>query len=145
MSQFLNWVEFVKSVEDEQEYIESLKTDDTTICCFAILYEDKVIGTVGFLALDRLNKNAELGYCIDQNFQKKGIVTKACKSVIKYGFDSLNLERIEFRIVKDNFKSKSVMKRLSAVFEGVLRNAYLLNNSYVDREIYSLLKSECES
>lgn len=140
LSEFLNWVPFINLVEDEQEYVESLKNDETNVA-FAILYENRVIGSIGFICIDNLNKNAQLGYCIDKDFQGKGIITKACKKIIEYGFQELELERIEFRIVKDNIKSKAVMERLSADFEGISRKSYFLNGAFVDCEIYSLLKN----
>jgi len=141
LRKFLNWVDSINYVEDEQNFIESLRTDETSLA-FVILYEAKIIGSLGFISIDKLNKNAQIGYCIDEKFQGKGIITKACQSLIKYGFDDLELERIEFRIAKDNLKSKAVMARLSAVFEGVLRKVYFLNDSHIDCEIYSILKNE---
>lgn len=139
--QFLNWVDCINSVEDEQNYLESLKNDDTNFA-FVIIFEGKIIGSIGFICIDNLNDNAQIGYCIDEKFQGKGIVTKACKKLIEYGFEHLNLERIEFRIAKENFKSKAVMKRIAAEFEGVLRNSYYLNGGYIDCEIYSILRND---
>lgn len=138
--EFLNWVDSIKVVEDEQKFIDSLRSDETSQA-FVILFEGRIVGSIGFICIDKLNKNAQIGYCIDEHFQGKGIITKACKRVIEFGFSSLNLERIEFRIAKHNSKSKAVMKRLSADFEGVLRKSLFLNNRYIDCEIYSILKN----
>jgi len=140
LRKFLNWVDSINAVEDEQNFIDSLKTDDTSLA-FVILQNNKIIGSIGFICIDKINKNAQIGYCIDKNFQGKGIITKACNHIIEHGFDKLNLERIEFRIAKHNFKSKAVMQRLSADYEGTLRKSLFLNDSYIDCEVYSLLKN----
>jgi len=141
LRKFLSWVDSIKSVDDEQCFIDSLKADDSSLA-FVILYKRNIIGSVGFICIDKLNRNAQVGYCIGEKFQGKGIVTKACKHIIKHGFDYLNLERIEFRIAKHNLKSKAIMHRISACFEGTLRKALFLDNNYIDCEIYSLLKGE---
>jgi len=141
LSEFLSWVHLIQTKYDEQKYIDLLKSNKTSIS-FIILFEGKIIGTNGFLCIDDINKNAQIGYCMDKNFKGKGINTKATKKIIEFGFSELDLQRIEFRIASKNIKSKAVANRLSAKFEGTLRKSYLLHNEFVDLEVYSILKNE---
>lgn len=137
-SEFLNWISFIRSEEDEKAYIENLKKDNSNVS-FAVLHKGKVIASIGFICIDNLNKNAQIGYCLDKNFQGQGIITKACKNLIKYAFNELHLQRIEFRIAPNNIKSKAVAQRLLANFEGILKKSYFLKGNYIDCEIYSIL------
>ena len=40
-------------------------------------------------------KTAEVGYNLNPNFQKKGIMSESLKSVVNFGFIELHKERIE--------------------------------------------------
>lgn len=139
--EFLSWVSFIKTIEDEKDYIEKLKNNETAIG-FSVFYKDKLIGLAGFVEINKINKNAQMGYCLDKNFQGKGIISKACKKIIEYGFNELDLHRIEIRAAVSNQKSKAVIKRLNTVYEGVSRNYYLLNGKFSDCEVYSIIKNE---
>ncbi len=139
--EFLSWVPFIKTIEDEKNYIEKLNNDETTIG-FSVFYKDKLVALTGFVEINKINKNAQIGYSLDKNFQGKGIMTRACKKIVEYGFKELDLQRIEIRAAVNNPKSKAVIKRLNAVYEGVSRNCYFLDGKFLDCEVYSVLKSE---
>lgn len=138
--EFLNWVSFIKTVEDEKIYTEKLKSDETVVG-FSVFYKNKLVALIGFVEIDKINKNAQIGYSLDEKFQGKGIMTKACKKILEYGFNELDLQRIEIRAAVSNQKSKAVIKRLNAVYEGVSRNYYLINGKFLDCEVYSVLKN----
>jgi RimJ/RimL family protein N-acetyltransferase len=76
--------------------------------------------------------------------QGKGIVTKSVKRLIHYGFKHLNLNRILIRVSTQNIGSKRVAQRLNFTYEGTLRSDFIINDEFVDMEIYGLLKSEWE-
>lgn len=136
--EFLNWVPFIKTLEDEEKFIEKIKHDETSVG-FSVFYKEKLVASAGLVEINKINKNAQMGYSLDKNFQGKGIMTKACKKIIEYGFKELDLQRIEIRAAVNNQKSKAVIKRLNAVYEGTLRKSYLLNGMYMDCEVYGIL------
>ena len=55
----------------------------------------KMIGTCGFAKIDYQNDCAEIGYVLNPNFQRRGIAAEAARLVIKFGFEEMELERIE--------------------------------------------------
>lgn len=104
--------------------------------------ENKLIGTCGFTRFDFKNDSAELGYVINSDYCGKGIATEACAAIIRYGFESLALNRIECRFIPENLASRRVMEKNGMTFEGIRRGGMLIKGEYRDIGICSILKDE---
>lgn len=63
------------------------------------MYKDtnKIIGRTGFVSIDELHKLTEIGFALSNDYWNMGIITKATKPIIRYGFEELELNRIEGR------------------------------------------------
>jgi ribosomal-protein-alanine N-acetyltransferase len=104
-----------------------------------------MIGTCGFAKIDSENNLAELGYVLNPRYLHQGYATEAARSVIKFGFEELLLNRIEARFMEENIESLRVMERLGMTFEGFRRKAVLIKGKYETVGICSILKSEYEN
>ncbi len=71
-------------------------------------------------------------------------MTESLKLFIKYGFEFMNLNRIEATTNINNEKSKKVLNRVGFVQEGILRQKYLFKGKFSDEIIFSMLKEEWE-
>ncbi len=91
----------------------------------------KMIGTCGFARLDFENNSAEIGYVINPEFWRHGYATEAVKKVMEFGFDTLNLHRIEARYIVGNEVSRRVMEKSGMVFEGIHKSSLYVKNEYV--------------
>ena len=144
LGKWLIWVERTKSVQDSFSFLQEANIFNqggkqlTTI----IKYNNKIVGAIGFVKLDLLNKNGEIGYWISENMQGKGIITNACKKLIDYAFKQLKLNRIVLKTDAQNTKSKAIAIRMGFTHEGTLRDDRWRNGSFRDTELYSLLKKE---
>ncbi|HEX4592788.1 MAG TPA: GNAT family protein [Bryobacteraceae bacterium] len=105
---------------------------------------DEFIGGIGTHKIDWLYRKVEVGYWIAQKFQGRGIVTDACRAVIDYAMDDLKLNRVEIHCAAGNGKSCAIPKRLGFQWEGLLREAQLLNGEYQDIHVYAVLAREWE-
>lgn len=91
----------------------------------------KMIGTCGFARLDFENNLAEIGYVINPAFWGKGYATESVRKVIEFGFERMNLHRIEARYIIGNEVSRSVMEKCGMVFEGIHRSSLYVKEEYV--------------
>ena len=66
-------------------------------------------------------------------------MTKACKALVTYAFQELNLNRVEIRCAEKNFKSRVIPERLHFVNEGLIREAEWLYTHYVDHVVYGMI------
>lgn len=111
------------------------------------LLTDKITNTIiGRCGLHNWNKEhhrAEIGYNIsDENFKRKGLMTEAVSSVIDYGFNKLNLHRIEALVGSNNIPSVKIIENHYFTKEGLLRQHYFVADKFEDSIVYSILYNE---
>ena len=102
----------------------------------------KMIGTCGFTSIDLTHRRGEIGYVINPDYQRQGIAAEAAEAVVKFGFEDLDLNRIEARFIKENDASLKVMRKLGMTPEGYLRDNIYVKGSYRTIGVCSLLASE---
>ena len=103
-----------KSVEESLNVIKNIFSQKET---YAIIYEDKIVGCVGLLFYPNCHQDwgkdaVELGYWIGEEYQNRGICTKASKILVKRAFKDLNVKAIYATYYIDNIKSKRVLEKL---------------------------------
>ena len=69
-------------------------------------------------------------------------MSEALNAVIKYLFEEIGLNRIVAMHNTKNIASRKVMIKNNMKYEGTLRQAGRLNDTFYDLSIYSILKSE---
>lgn len=101
---------------------------------------DRMIGTCGFTRFDFPNNAAEIGYVLHPAYWNCGLATEAVETLLRYGFDTLGLHRMEARYMLDNLASRRVMEKCGMQFEGVQRGLMLIKDRYEDIGIFAKIK-----
>jgi RimJ/RimL family protein N-acetyltransferase len=105
----------------------------------------QLVGNCGFAKLDWHNRNAEIGIFIgDARFWNKGYGTEAMRLMVKYGFYTLNLNRIYLTVFETNHRGIRCYEKAGFIHEGRLRQAIYQDGRYIDMLIMSMLRSEWE-
>jgi len=107
---------------------------------FAILVDNKLVGTISIEKIDKINKNANIGYWVAKSYRGKGIATKAVKLAVKFGFNELNLKRIYTTVRKDNIASYKVLENAGFEREGLKRRSVFRKGKFYDEYVYAILK-----
>ena len=102
----------------------------------------KVIGTIGFMWVQQENRSAEVGYSLSRAYWNRGIMTEALQAVLQFGFETLNLNRIEAQHESDNPASGRVMEKAGMIHEGRLRQRVYNKGRYADVELYAILRQD---
>jgi len=103
---------------------------------FAIDVEGQAVGGIGVHPQTDIQcKNAELGYWLAEPFWGKGIMTKAVKAMIKYGFDAWDINRIFARPFGENIGSQKVLEKAGFVLEARFEKTLFKNGEYLDELI----------
>ena len=105
---------------------------------------EKMIGTCGFTRFDFKNDSAEMGYVLNPDFWGRELALEAAREVMRFGFETLGLNRIEARFLSGNEASLRVMEKLGMSFEGTYRSSMLVKGSYRDVSVCSMLRAEYE-
>lgn len=113
---------------------------------WAIIEKDcgECIGQIAYFLVDNKNHFAEIEYCIGSEFQCRGYATEATKAVIAFGFDEINLHKVQICTKTINQPSKRVIEKCGLTYEGTLRDYFYMNGEYVGRHYFSILRSEYE-
>lgn len=105
----------------------------------AIEINGRASGGIGLhLQTDIHIKNAELGYWLAEPFWGQGIMTKAVKHMVNYGFKNLDITRIFARPFGTNIASQKVLKNAGFVLEGKFKDTIYKNGEYLDELIYAI-------
>lgn len=103
----------------------------------------KVIGWCGFHTWYKDHSRAEIGYMLyDNSDMKKGMMTEAITPIIAYGFNEMQLNRIEAFVGPDNEASLNIMKKMGFKQEGHLKQHYRKGDVIEDSVLFALLKDE---
>lgn len=144
LREWLPWVDNMQSVEFIEGFINSSmqRNNAKEEYAFVIMADGKMEGRIGIYKIDNQNKIGEIGYWVSEGRQGKGLVSKCCKALIEYGFEKTGLNRIEIKCGTENYKSQAIPERLNFKFEGILRQAELIRENFIDLKLYSMLKKE---
>lgn len=101
-------------------------------------------GSSRFMNIDWDNKVLEIGATwIGKEFQGTGLNMNMKFLMLQYTFETLNFEKVEFRIDERNTRSRKAVEKIGATLEGVLRkNVYLLDGFKRDTCCYGILNEE---
>ena len=137
------------SLLDTKESIERVLSqwENKKLVHWGIEYKEnrKLIGTIEFVTWETQHKVAEIGYCLSQDYWGIGIAPEAAKEVIKYGFNNMDLVRIQARCYLENVGSARVMEKAEMSFEGIIRKGLFAKGKHQDLKMYSILKEEFSS
>lgn len=105
----------------------------------------KYAGSTRFYDINLAFKTVQLGYTwYGKDFRGTGL-NKHCKFLLlQFAFETLGMQRVEFRADNNNQRSIAAMKSIGCKVEGVLRNHMPTFGSEVRRDsiILSILKNE---
>lgn len=100
-----------------------------------------IIGTIGFNNFTKRHR-ANIGYDLQADFWNRGFITEALEAVIEYGFNELDINRIEAEVMPGNPASEKVLSKIGFKNEGLLRQWMYWNDKHYGMIMFSLLQSE---
>ncbi len=103
---------------------------------------DQMIGAVGFSGHNAYHSRIELSYDMAKEFWRQGIMTKAIKATLEYGFKTLRVNRIEAITSIYNEPSIRLLEKCNFKYEGCLRQHRYHRGKFVDVYSFSVLKEE---
>lgn len=70
------------------------------------------------------------------------MATEAIQLLLDFGFNRLNLNRIQAGVIEGNVGSIKVLKKVGMIQEATLRKKIILENEKKDHYIFGILKEE---
>lgn len=138
------------SIEASKEVLENffLHRESPTMfeaTCIELKENHEMIGMCEFVHYFPDEKTAEIGYVLKKKYWGKGYMKEAVKGLLEFGFNDLELRRIDIGHFVENTKSQRVIEKVGFHFDGILRQQMKDGKGkYHDKKIYSMFKNEFE-
>jgi ribosomal-protein-serine acetyltransferase len=103
----------------------------------------RFLGAVGLNQINRVLDFANLGYWV-RSSAGCGIAVLAARLCARFGFDELQLHRLEIVVDVDNRRSQCVAKKVGATREGLARHRCKTGDTWHDAFMFSLLPTDLD-
>lgn len=142
-SNVVGWSFPVSKIEQEKWFESQINNKNNLR--FIIEYESKPVGLVTLTNIDWKNRSALHGIKLyGENVKGKGIGTDAVRTIMKYAFEELQLNRLYSTIMTQNIPSQKLYSKCGWVNEGISRQSVFKNNRYVDEIQIAVLRDDYE-
>ncbi len=123
------------------EHANEWRRGDAAIFAMVQCETNELIGAIG-LTIHSQHRRAELGYWLGVPFWNQGYTTEAARAVLRFAFETLNLNRVHAAHFARNPASGRVMQKSGMTYEGTLRQHFLRWDRLEDLVYYGILESE---
>jgi len=107
--------------------------------------DEQFIGLFGFKIGNEKYKRGEVWFKLHVDHWRKGYGTECLKAILNYGFNTLNLHRIEAGCAVGNTGSVKVLEKAGMIREGRGRQVLPLKSGWSDNFEYAILESDKRS
>jgi ribosomal-protein-alanine N-acetyltransferase len=105
--------------------------------------ENRVVGLCGLHDWMRRHRRAAIGYDLVRGLWGQGLAYEAMSAVVQFGFERMNLNRIEAITIAENVRSIRLLHRLGFQREGIRRDYSLEDDGqFHSSAIFGLLRGE---
>jgi ribosomal-protein-alanine N-acetyltransferase len=105
--------------------------------------ETELAGTIGYHQWVKAGGyHARVGYDLVAAHRRRGIMTEALMAVLRYGFETMRLNRVGACTDPRNVASMRFLGKLGFRQDGVLRENTYFHGRFIDEAVFSLLAGE---
>ena len=132
----------ISHAQEEKWFERKLEDDDSEL--FAIETLDGThIGNIELFDFQRIHSRAELGVVIGEKaYWGQGYGSDAIRTLLRFGFEELNLHRIQLCVYEDNERGIRAYQKCGFQLEGRQRDAIYRQGRYYDLLIMGVLADE---
>jgi [ribosomal protein S5]-alanine N-acetyltransferase len=128
----------LEASKDQMKFFSELEQKGTGIWWAICDHNNhKFYGAAGFNNLIKEHKKAEIGFWLLPEHWGRGIINEALPIILNFGFNKLNLHRIEALVETENLASKKVLANAGFIYEGTLRDFEIKNGRFISLEVYA--------
>jgi diamine N-acetyltransferase len=135
------------NLEAEVAFIDRVNASEHDVVLGVMTKDsDKLIGATGLHHIDFKNRHAAFALSLgDKEEWGKGYGTEATALVVKYAFETLNLNRVWLHVFEYNERAVRVYEKTGFRREGVLRQDMYREGRYWNTYVMAILREEWEA
>ena len=132
----------LESTKEQMTFFADLEKNETGIWWAVCSLENQTFyGAGGLNSLNKEHKKAEIGFWLISDFWGDEIMKEAMPLICSYGFDNLELHRIEGFVESENKNCKNAMAKLDFQHEGTMKECEIKNGKFISLDIYAKVKT----
>lgn len=133
-----------ENIKDTKAILDKWMTGNTRSFTFTICLQtyQECIGIIGINLGKPKYKNAEIWFKFDPAYWNKGYATEAVNAILEFGFNTLQLHRIEAGCATGNIGSIKVLEKVGMIREAHTRQLLPLQSGWSDNYGYAKLATD---
>ena len=135
-----------KNIEETKKSMAAGMEDQNksarTQFAWGIWFHKEFVGKAGLILNAKKYQSGEIYYVLDPAYWHVGIATETAKTIIRYGFEDLNLHRLTAGVATENLASIRVLEKVGMIREGIGRKILPIRGNWVDNFSYSILEED---
>lgn len=105
----------------------------------------ELIGTINLGNVEESCFMSETSYMLSPNYWGQGIMTEVLQAVLNYAFNIIELNRVQADVFDGNTASAHVLTKCGMQLEGIARQKYYKNGTFIDAAQYAILRRDFNS
>ena len=132
----------VVTLQEEKVYLEK-EQNNKNVFAIIDIQTDKIIGSIGLHQINNINRTATLGIFIgNKEYWSKGYGTEAIQLILDFGFNYLNLKKIDLALMEFNQRALKCYEKCGFKEIGRKRKCNFTNGKYYDSILMDILAEE---
>jgi ribosomal-protein-alanine N-acetyltransferase len=140
IDRFTPWTHYTSLAEAQADLDEFLaEYEEHGLGAWGIEHwaDQRLIGIATFSPPHRHHRRVELGYTIARAYWGNGYATEAVQALLQFGFERMDLVRIEAVVLPDHAASARVLEKAGMALEGLLRSYQIWRGRPCDLRMYA--------
>jgi RimJ/RimL family protein N-acetyltransferase len=135
------------SIQEEEEWVKHTwqQRKEGKGFIFAIIYKeiDLYVGNIEISIIDQNSRRGVIGIAIfNQFYWNKGIGTESIQILLKFAFETLNLNTVELEVFANNPRAQRCYEKNGFKQMGVRREAIFVDGEYIDIILLDITHNE---
>ena len=127
----------------EEKWIDEISASDRDIVFIMETLDGEYLGNIGLHSIDHVHQHAEMGIVIGRKDRwGQGYGSDAVRTLLRYGFNTLNLNKVWLRVQAGNQRAIRSYKSCGFVTEGRRRQHVFSDGRFHDEDIMSVLRDQ---
>lgn len=131
----------LEETKQQMKFFHDLEKNEAGIWWAICSLDNRIFyGAGGLNSLSKKHKKAEIGFWLIPDFWGQRIMKEVMPLICNYGFNNLQLHRIEGFVETENKNCKNAMAKLDFQHEGTMKDCEIKNGNFISLDIYAKLK-----
>lgn len=136
------WTELAQAAESIESTLANYASGDGLRLAITLRDSGQLIGDACLFHFVDDSRRCEVGYVLGRPCWGQGYALEALEALLGYGFDTLDLNRVEADIDPGNTASGRVLEKLGFRREGYMPERWIVNGEPADTVFYGLLRRD---